>query len=74
MKKLSGKFLAFLFCAVFVAPGLLKAQDVSKKQMKQLIDDNIRHAAIQYKLLAQNTPKNVMPRSYDTKDNNKQNR
>jgi hypothetical protein len=69
MKKLSGKFLAFLFCAVFVAPGLLKAQDVSKKQMKQLIDDNIRHAAIQYKLLAQNIPKNLMPRSYDAKKN-----
>jgi hypothetical protein len=40
------------------------AQD-HKKVMKQLIDDNMAFAAKQYKILAQNTPPTVMPRSYD---------
>lgn len=40
------------------------AQD-HKKVMKQLIDDNMTFAVSQYKVLMQNTPPTVMPRSYD---------
>lgn len=37
----------------------------NKKLMKQLINDNIKFAAQQYKLLMKNLPADVMPRSYD---------
>jgi unsaturated chondroitin disaccharide hydrolase len=37
----------------------------SKKIMRQLIDENMKFAAQQYKILARNTPDTVMPRSFD---------
>jgi len=66
MKKPAKIFLAILCCAIFLDPGILHAQ---KGRMKHLIDDNILFAVKQYKLLAQNTPKDVMPRSFDAKKN-----
>jgi hypothetical protein len=37
----------------------------SKKLMKQLIDENMKFAAQQYKILAKSTPDTVMPRSFN---------
>jgi hypothetical protein len=69
MKKLMGKFLALLSCSIFLVSAKLNAQQIPKVKMRQLINEDMSFAAKQYKLLAQNTPKNVMPRSYDAKKN-----
>lgn len=50
-------FLSLITLAAIAQP--------SKKAMKQLIDENMKFAAQQYKLLMKNTPDSVMPRSYD---------
>jgi len=50
-------FLSLISLAAIAQP--------SKKAMKQLIDENMKFAAQQYKLLMKNTPDSVMPRSYD---------
>lgn len=57
MKKLS--LLFFFCCSAFI----IMAQP-SKNAMKQLIDENLRFAVDQYKLMAKITPANVMPRSF----------
>lgn len=69
MNKLNRIFLVLLSCIIIVMQGNLYAQAKYNKEMRILIDNNLRFAANQYKLLAQNTPKNVMPRSYDAKKN-----
>ncbi len=42
---------------------------VLKEEMKQLIDENLQFAVTQYKLMAKNTPPDVMPRSFDAAKN-----
>jgi len=69
MKKLTSKFFRLLFYTIVSAPAILQAQQGPKNEMKGLIDDNLRIATSQYKLLAKNSPKDVMPRSYDAKKN-----
>lgn len=58
MKKLIVSAVALVWCLTMVAQN-------SKKQMRQLIDENMRFAASQYKVLMQKTPDTVMPRSYN---------
>jgi hypothetical protein len=50
---------------VFCFFGLIGFGQDNKKLMKQLIADNMRFAAQQYKVLMGNVPPDVMPRSYD---------
>lgn len=69
MKKPTLYLLVFVFGLILLIPEGLQAQLKSKAEMRNLIDNNLHLAANQYKLLAQNTPKNVMPRSYDAKKN-----
>jgi hypothetical protein len=54
-------FLCFLFCFVIACPA-----QTSKKAMSVLINDNMSYAAKQYKVLMQNTPPTLMPRSFDS--------
>ena len=62
MKKIS---ILFLFCiACFVA-----ISQPSKNAMKQLIDENLRFSADQYKVMMKNLPADVMPRSFNTEKN-----
>jgi unsaturated chondroitin disaccharide hydrolase len=57
--------LAIAFCFL----SLFGFSQSNKKLMKQLIDDNMKFAAQQYKVLMKNVPPDSMPRSYDiTKD------
>lgn len=49
----------------FVSP--LSAQ-VEDRKMEKLIEENMKFAARQYKLLAKNTPADVMPRNFSEKD------
>jgi unsaturated chondroitin disaccharide hydrolase len=53
--------LTFVFCFL----SLLGFSQGNKKLMKQLIDDNMKFAAQQYKVLMKNVPPDSMPRSYD---------
>jgi unsaturated chondroitin disaccharide hydrolase len=53
--------LAFVFCFL----SMLGFSQGNKKLMKQLIDDNMKFAAQQYKVLMKNVPPDSMPRSYD---------
>jgi hypothetical protein len=57
MRKLMVVVLALVFSLGMQA-------QVSKKAMQQLIDENMRFAAQQYKVLASKLPPTVMPRSY----------
>jgi len=50
-------------CLVLVS--ITSVAQTSKKVMKQLIDENMKFAAQQYKVLMKNTPDTVMPRSFD---------
>ena len=54
-------FYSFLFLS-FVTH--VNAQDMGK-----IIEENFQFAAKQYKVLAKNTPKDMMPRSYNVKEN-----
>ena len=58
MKKLIVSVVALVCCFCLVAQS-------AKKQMRQLIDENMQFAAAQYKVLMQKTPDTVMPRSYN---------
>jgi rhamnogalacturonyl hydrolase YesR len=57
--------LAIAFCFL----SLLGFSQGNKKLMKQLIDDNMKFAAQQYKVLMKNVPPDSMPRSYDAGKN-----
>src|SRR5258706_5828269 len=57
--------LAIAFCFLSL-PGFSQG---NKKLMKQLIDDNMKFAAQQYKVLMKNVPPDSMPRSYDAGKN-----
>ncbi|HTF29166.1 MAG TPA: hypothetical protein VK625_10000 [Flavitalea sp.] len=50
-------------CLLLVS--IASVAQTSKKVMKQLIDENMKFAAQQYKVLMKNTPDTVMPRSFD---------
>ena len=50
-----------LVCCLFA----LNCLGQDKKKMKQLIDENMKFAAEQYKVLMKNVPADSMPRSYD---------
>jgi hypothetical protein len=58
MRKVIISLFAILLSAAVTA-------QTSKKAMKQLIDENMKFAAQQYKLLLKNTPDTLMPRSYN---------
>jgi unsaturated chondroitin disaccharide hydrolase len=62
MKKIS---ILFLFCFTC----LVSVSQPSKNAMKQLVDDNLRFATDQYKLMMKNLPADVMPRSFNTEKN-----
>lgn len=55
--------LRFIFLLLAAAPQLVQAQH-SDRAMRKLIRSNFELAAKQYKLLAAQTPADVMPRSY----------
>ena len=59
MRSTLGKLALFL-----VMPFSAMAQQPSKKQMQQLIDENMQFAVKQYKVLQDSTPANRMPRSF----------
>lgn len=59
MRSTLGKLALFL-----VLPFSAMAQQPSKKQMQQLIDENMQFAVKQYKVLQDSTPANRMPRSF----------
>ena len=52
----------FIALSLLVLAGMAQ---VSNRKMQQIIDDDMRFAATQYKVLAQQTPDNQMPRSYN---------
>jgi hypothetical protein len=56
------KKTSMLFFSICI--GLIALSQPSKDAMKQLINDNLRFAADQYKVMMKNTPPNVMPRSF----------
>ncbi|SIO53335.1 glycoside hydrolase family 88 protein [Chitinophaga niabensis] len=49
---------------ILVLPFSAMAQQPSKKQMQQLIDENMQFAVKQYKVLQDSTPANRMPRTF----------
>jgi unsaturated chondroitin disaccharide hydrolase len=59
MRSTLGKLALFL-----VLPFSAMAQQPSKKQMQQLIDEDMQFAVKQYKVLQDSTPANRMPRSF----------
>lgn len=61
---LAGSLLASLLLAGMLFPFGSTAQ--SATSMKKLIDDDLRFAASQYKLLAANTPEGTLPRTFDS--------
>ena len=73
MKKRNA-LLVLLLSLLLPCKSMLHAQtngssNPAKQDMKKLIDENMRLAVSQYKLLAQNTPANQMPQYYDAKQN-----
>ena len=58
-----------LFVIAIVFAGQLHAQKKDDRKMEKLISENFTLAADQYKLLARNTPANVMPRNYVANEN-----
>lgn len=62
MKKLT----LLLLCSSLLSVALSQN---SKKAMKQLIDDNLRFAADQYKVMMKTVPADVMPRSFNSEKN-----
>lgn len=59
MRSRLGKLVLLLILPLFSM-----AQQPSKKQMQQLIDENMQFAVKQYKVLQDSTPANRMPRSF----------
>lgn len=59
MRSTLGKLVLLLILPLFSM-----AQQPSKKQMQQLIDENMQFAVKQYKVLQDSTPANRMPRSF----------
>lgn len=68
MLKLRGPIFCLLFPLLFTGLATLPIASVSAqsaKSMQKLIHRNIDFASAQYKLLAKNTPPDLMPRNYD---------
>ncbi|WP_316790640.1 glycoside hydrolase family 88 protein [Pedobacter frigoris] len=70
------KKVMFVSCLLLISGGLIAQSGGSKKnvankkqQMKQMIDEQFKFAVQQYKVLAKNTPANVMPKTYHAKNN-----
>lgn len=59
---------SFLFCCIAVLPFFSNAQS-GDRAMRKLIRENMELAASQYKLLAANTPADLMPRNFNEKEN-----
>lgn len=53
----------------FVFSGLIVVAQPSKQEMKQLIDENLKFAVSQYKVMMKQTPADVMPRSFNKEKN-----
>jgi unsaturated chondroitin disaccharide hydrolase len=53
----------------FVFSGLIVVAQPSKQAMKQLIDENLKFAVSQYKVMMKQTPADVMPRSFNKEKN-----
>ena len=49
----------------FLAAGLSVKSQPGGESMRKLIDDNLRFASKQYRLLEKNTPDSLMPRYFD---------
>ena len=60
------KKLLFFICLVFSGNSLL-AQRSPKEDLKRLIDEQFNFAVQQYKVLSQNVPPSVMPKTYYAK-------
>lgn len=60
------KFIAVLS---FVSAGFFVMSQPSKKAMRQLVDDNLKFAADQYKVMMKVTPADMMPRSFNAEKN-----
>jgi hypothetical protein len=57
-------------CLLLIALAMTaQAQKSDKKRMRKLIKENISFAVSQYKLLPQNVPAGMVPRTYDAKTN-----
>src|SRR5215468_4041422 len=61
------KVLRLIIAFFFIGP--LGFSQANKKLMKQLIDDDLKFATQQYKVLMKNVPPDSMPRSYDASKN-----
>jgi unsaturated chondroitin disaccharide hydrolase len=53
----------------FVFSGLIVVAQPSKQAMRQLIDENLKFAVSQYKVMMKQTPADVMPRSFNKEKN-----
>lgn len=53
----------------FVFSGLIVVAQPSKQAMKQLIDENLKFAVSQYRVMMKQTPADVMPRSFNKEKN-----
>jgi hypothetical protein len=62
-------FLIFVIFTIAVMSNMFAQQTDTPKSMRLLIDENMKFAAQQYKLLQQNTPDTLMPRSFDAAKN-----
>lgn len=60
--------ILFLVPAFFFVQVVLAQAQPLPTDMRSLIDDNLRFAAEQYKVLQRNTPPDRMPRSYNPKE------
>lgn len=60
-----------LIAGFLLASGMPFAQppEKNREKMKNLIDEQFRFAAMQYKVLAKNVPAHVMPKTYSVKTN-----
>ena len=67
MKKNKHIFLLTVCCLFTIISLAQKTSSI--KTMKNLIDDDLKFAAGQYKVLIKNTPKDSMPRSFDPQKN-----
>jgi len=59
----------FIFLLLFLQLNSQGQESASNKEMKQLIHENMLFAAKQYKILQQNVPIELMPKSFDSKKN-----
>ena len=64
MQKSKVVFLFMIACCLMMVASS-QTNSSSAKPMKQLIDDDLKFAAQQYKVLIKNTPKDSMPKTFE---------